>query len=509
MINKTHQKILFTENFLQRKMSLMRMLQLFFLYARVSVSAFLLSLLFALSAKANAGDPKQLLNKITSLESEYLNSIEILDNRFRIDNDVESVTLLFFREFGSAPIVLVRPDGSKLFLENDDEDDSYTWFETDKYDMISLDNPMPGPWQAVGDILPGSRVLVIAGITLDAQDIPSTVFSGEIIKQTARLENQGSAIDMSLFKDVVSLSIEFVSTNNPDYPNFGLGSRSVARFRDNGQGYDEVNGDGIFTGQFDLQITEGEWRPVFTVRTPLFSREQVNDIVMLLPTPITIKHVEALELEQQHQVLVNAMPQYIEPASLIIDGMVRHPNGDQQRFSFTDTSTQAENFTRQISITNSNYGIYKIEMMAYAKTKTGRDIVLSVPEYSFATKAPIVESIPVEAENEALNEMIDNETSLQQEVVEEQSTSYILWAVVVNVFLLIVGCIVILLLVKKRNRAHMQSASKLEVNNSEELASAEKPETKNKVAQIFTKIAQAIKLKKSPNEDKVEPVANT
>ena len=43
------------------------------------------------------------------------NEIPLLDNRFRIDHDVDKITLLFFRRQGSPAVVLVRPDGSKIY----------------------------------------------------------------------------------------------------------------------------------------------------------------------------------------------------------------------------------------------------------------------------------------------------------------------------------------------------------------------------------------------------------
>ena len=66
---------------------------------------------------------------ITQLGSDYYNSIELLQNRFRVDFEVEEITMIFFRDFGSAPIVLVQPDGSKIFQSSAD-DISIFWFDS-------------------------------------------------------------------------------------------------------------------------------------------------------------------------------------------------------------------------------------------------------------------------------------------------------------------------------------------------------------------------------------------
>lgn len=44
------------------------------------------------------------------------NQISLFDNRFRIDDKVDEITLLLFRRRGSASVVLVKPDGSKFIL---------------------------------------------------------------------------------------------------------------------------------------------------------------------------------------------------------------------------------------------------------------------------------------------------------------------------------------------------------------------------------------------------------
>jgi uncharacterized protein (TIGR03503 family) len=379
---------------------------------------------------------------VLALGNEYQNSIKLLNNRFRIDSDIEEITIVFFREYGSAPIVLVRPDGSKLFLDNDLRDDSFNWYETDHYDMISLTNPMPGPWQAIGDILPHSRVMVIAGITLYAEPIPDLVFSGETLKQTARLENIGSDVDISLFRDVVTLSIDFVSTNNPNYPNFGLGSRQIAKFQDNGSGLDEYVADGVFTGEFDLSITEGEWRPIFTVRTPLFSREQTNENIVLRETPITLSHeIDTGELGE-HIIFIKADSLYIEQKGLVVNGSVRHPTGEITKFSMTEPNATEHKHL----ISNTGFGIYKVNLEVFATTTTGREVILSVPEYSFATVAPVIAPEPEELDANA-DEALDGEVV---ELVEEDG-SWLWIAIVVNVCILVFGILFILLLVSKRN----------------------------------------------------------
>lgn len=390
------------------------------------------------------------LSKVRPLGSEYQNSIKILDNRFRIDSDVKEVTLVFFRKFGSPPIVLVRPDGSKLYIENVVNNDAYDWYETDTYDMISLKKPMPGPWQAVGDILPESRVMVIAGITIHADDIPNPVFSGETIKQTAYLENEGNRVDMSPFREAISLSIDFVSTNNQQFDNFGLGSRSIARFEDDGLGYDEYAGDGSFTGEYRLDVSAGEWTPVFTVRTPLFSREQVGENIVLLPNPIKVSHVEAEYGENAHTLLVDVVRDHINISDVLIDGSVRFPDGSTERFS----STVATRKEREVSIPIKGYGGHTVNLTVFAKTKSGRDLVINAKDYVFSTKMAVQptseeaqKAVPAETKAPSLPPEL---VSLQQAQNQPEPEFPMFWAILANGILLFFGVTIVLLIANKR-----------------------------------------------------------
>jgi len=381
---------------------------------------------------------------IVAIGSDFQNSILLLNNRFRVDSDVDEVTMVFFRERGSAPVVLVGPDGSKVFVENAEKDTNVRWYETETYDMIMIKKPMAGPWQAVGQVLAGSKVMVMADIVLDAQPIPRNIYSGEIIKQTAVLKNNGKQVDLSPFRDVVSLTIDFVSNNNPNYENFGLGSRTVARFQDNGQGLDEVAADGVFTGQFNLSIPSGEWRPTFGIRTPMYNREQINETVILHPNPIII-NVEVDETnEAEHIIRVDTDSSHIQLNSLLLDGTVAHPNGETDKITMTETNDEV----KLINVKNDGFGIYRIKLTAFATTTDGREVIINVPEHTFVTIAP-PQPEPELSQNQASMPLTQSVvmTAPNEPWTSADTVSLI---IVINLLMFVFGSIGIFLVLNKR-----------------------------------------------------------
>jgi uncharacterized protein (TIGR03503 family) len=358
------------------------------------------------------------------------NQIPLFDNRFRIDEQVEEITLLLFRRPGSASVVLVRPDGSKLHYNTAREHD-VSWHDAASYDLIKIQQPMPGPWQAVGSLLPGSRVMVLTEIALLVDPLPQQLMVGETVKVTARLLNGGEPINAKEFRDVLSLEVIFVSTNKPDLDNFGRGIVQVAQFRDDGKGYDERARDGVFTGEFQLRFAPGEWLPKYIVRTPLYTREIEQAAVMLAPAPIVpdIKMAPALsealtdEAPQSHQIVFKVTDPAIDSQSILLQGRIRYPNGEIADFSLNEVGDAR----RQLNLKNRGQGSYIIEVMAFGARFDGREFVLSLPDISFMVPPAEVVAAPLIAE--------------QPKIQPAETEATFPWLLIIfsNIFILTIG----------------------------------------------------------------------
>ena len=82
--------------------------------------------------------------------------------------------MIFYRKRGSVPIILVQPDGAKIIINSYDID-KVEWYDDSTFDMIKIKKPMVGPWQAIGDILPESQILVVSNVKIVAQYAPPLV----------------------------------------------------------------------------------------------------------------------------------------------------------------------------------------------------------------------------------------------------------------------------------------------------------------------------------------------
>lgn len=405
----------------------------FFIFFFITLTSFVNS--ETVATEAISQDKKMFTEQVNSIKQSNLkyyqsdnktNQIPYFDNRFRIDAELDEITLLFYRSRGSRPIILVRPDGSKLRVNNIDHK-KVQWHDDSTFDLIKIEKPMPGPWQAIGDILPQSHIMVMSDVKMKVEPLPEIVLSGETLKVVGKLYNGDEPINTPHFRNVVKLDVHFYSTNNADYENFGADGIKLTSFRDDGRDLDEYAGDGLFTGEFRLDFAAGEWQPVFLIKLPMASRELRQTPIVLYKSPITIA-VETSENENTpHSMTLSIDPTYVDPNSLVFQGKVTFPDKQIESFSITDDQ-QGE--TRVKEFKNTEPGLYRINIDAFGKTTSGREFRLTAPEFSFNVKASdneflmttVVEN-GVEKTvsiNKAQKLLIDREAELAQVKIAQQ-----------------------------------------------------------------------------------------
>lgn len=318
-----------------------------------------------------------------------VNEVPLLDNRFRIDHKVEKITLLFFRKPGSPAVILVKPDGSKYYSHHAMKDEQLDWYDEPSYDLIIIDKPMPGPWQVIGKVQPDSRIMVLGDIELVVEPLPALMFRGETLKVTGQVTNDGKPIDVGYFRDVVSLIVEFVSTNNDQYDNFGAGTQSVTEFKDDGREFDERPMDGIFTGEFKLTFPAGEWQPEFYIETPILKRRVVQDPIVIAEPPFEFNLTLATNDAANHELLINLEQSIVKPETVIFQGKIFYPNGEEQIF----TINPEERLYRKLAVSNYDWGRYQIELSVFGENINGREFMAKLPMYNFEIERPI-EKVP-------------------------------------------------------------------------------------------------------------------
>lgn len=393
-----------------------------------------------------------------------INQIPYFDNRFNIDAALDEIILLFYRSSGSRPIILVRPDGSKLRTDNADEN-NVQWYDDSTFDLIKIEKPMPGPWQAIGDILPESQIMVVSDVKMEVDPLPEVVLSGEILKVVGKLFNGDEPINTPHFRHVVQLDVHFYSTNNTDYDNFGADALKLTSFRDDGHGLDEYAGDGLFTGEFHLDFPAGEWQPVFLIKLPMASRELRQKPLVLHKSPISIDVETSENKNNPHSMTLSIDPTYVDPNSLVFQGKIIFPDKKIEPFSIMDDQ---EGEVRIKEFQNTESGIYRININAYGKTTSGREFRLMVPEFSFNVNPSDNEFLMTTIDENGVEKTVSIDRAqklladrtaelaeakiVQQQAEEEKEIQTIILIAAGNSVIIIIASVLFFVMRKKKNK---------------------------------------------------------
>jgi len=404
--------------------------------------------------------------------SNKINQIPYFDNRFSIDAELDEITLLFYRTRGSRPIILVRPDGSKLRV-NDFDQSKVRWHDDSTFDLIKISKPMPGPWQAIGDILQESQIMVMSDVKIEVDPLPEVVLSGETLKVVGKLFNGDDPINTPHFRNVVTLDVHFYSTNNAAYDNFGADALKLTSFRDDGHDLDEYAGDGLFTGEFRLDFAAGEWQPVFLIKLPMASRESRQRPIILHKSPITITVESSEDQKNPHRMTLSINPAYVDPNSLVFQGKVTFPDKQVEPFSIMDDQ---QGDTRTKDIRNTEPGIYRININAFGKTISGREFRLTVPEFAFNVKAAdevflmttidengVEKTVSIDRAQKLLAEReaeLAEAKIAQQQIEEEKEKQTIIMIVAGNSIIIVIALVLFLVMRKKKTKIKKDKKTK-------------------------------------------------
>lgn len=385
------------------------------------------------------------------------NQIPLLNNRFRIDEAVAEITLVLFRKKGTPSVVLVKPDGSKIYARTAKEH-GIEWHDDTTYDLIKMTQPTPGPWQAVGEVLSDSRIMVLTDIDLVVDALPTDMMVGESLKVTARLTNDGQLINARDFRDVLQLDVLLISTQKEQYDNFNQTVLEFTSFKDDGKNFDERARDAIFTGEFKLDMPAGEWMPKYIVKTPLYTRELSQNPLVIQRTPVTTEMVESFVEAEKHQLTYQVDPEKVNGDSVSLQGRIRFPNGEVQSF----TMGEQPGSTRTLGIANAGLGTYRVETTLFGTTVAGREFVLTLPEITFAAVGEKVEvpAIADVAAPDGTAASVGEDTAADPNVLAvpviaaepEPEPAPFPWGLVigVNLFIVIVGGAVIFFLMNEQ-----------------------------------------------------------
>ncbi|WP_049632130.1 VWA domain-containing protein [Cellvibrio sp. pealriver] len=164
------------------------------------------------------------------------------ENGFLVDASIKEFTALIFRRAEVPATVIVAPDGKEY--STTDPKNNVNWYRTDKYDLITVQQPLTGQWKVKTEMAPGSRITVVSNLQLVMQPPKSNIRSGQTLGLVYSFQENGSTITNKDFlglltaKALVS-SRGSVETREVDLtlpaPDDGVFKHELAGFEEQGE----------------------------------------------------------------------------------------------------------------------------------------------------------------------------------------------------------------------------------------------------------------------------------
>jgi uncharacterized protein (TIGR03503 family) len=379
-------------------------------------------------------------------------AVSLLDNRFRVDPTIEQISFVIYRKKPSKAVVLVRPDGKKYYAW--DYPDNVSWYEENGLDIISIDKPMPGPWQAVGKVTPKNNIILLSNLELKVDAFPARLFEDERIKFTARLLQDGEPLVLGDFLERVRLQVAFLPyVENEEALAEDLQPEPImlGSFMDDGKGLDEYPGDGVFTAEVPVDVEPGKYRARIVSGNGVFLRA-VEQISLVYPSPITVTFVRARDEMKQHRLMVTGEQGMIKPGSIAVTIKQMNPEEKQQ---VTQSATDKESLTADFMLpVDEMPGKHTWQGTVFATEEgTGRPLVLNLPQRSFSVMRKLdVEKSTAEYHRIQAEQKRALELARIKRERDEAIQSGMLTIIIGNVVVILLGLVIWFILGKLRIR---------------------------------------------------------
>jgi uncharacterized protein (TIGR03503 family) len=385
------------------------------------------------------------------------NDIPLLDNRFRIDPKTEQVTFIFNHSKGYQSVVLVQPDGSKLYQQR--HPGTVAWVSSEKQDIVTVQKPMIGPWQAIAELDGDNRIKIISDVELTVNRLPLKLYAQEYITTHASLYSDKKLMENPAYLDDAKLSISLI----------GDADKKMALYQDDGKHYDELPFDGKLTARLYIDLLPGRYLLNIRTKNDIFIRN-VNKDAVVFPLPIDYK-INALKTgSDQAKIIFTADGSEIDLNSVSINGVLKDADDNIVKQVLMHSINNVSESGEFDSIYKLSFNLYTFSGKAYATTLDGRELELQLP-----TKA--VELVPIfKMPEKKLSPALSTQADppIAEDFIEEELASpsilnnlWVIIAMVLTLLLLVAGAV--FFIIKRKKKQVSNNGDNIEELNIDEL----------------------------------------
>lgn len=184
------------------------------------------------------------------------------ENGFLVDASIKEFTALIFRNAEVPATIITAPDGREY--SGTDPQHNVNWYRTDKYDLITVQQPLAGQWKIKTEMAPGSRVTVVSNLQLVVAPLKNNVTPGQPLALAYSFQENGQTITNQDFLTLLSGKALISTPDSPEVTSVDLSSATFA--------------DGMFHYEFKGFEKTGEYNINIVIDGKTFKREFVHHL---------------------------------------------------------------------------------------------------------------------------------------------------------------------------------------------------------------------------------------
>lgn len=368
-------------------------------------------------------------------------------SNFLVDSSIEEFTALIFRQPNSKDTQIISPDGQTY--NKTTKDSRIRWHHTDKYDLITIKQPLEGEWKVSADLEPQSRITVVSDLSLVVKSMPTNIPVNEAINTSLALREDNKTVTRVEFLGLLDIDVNITSDNGKiwtDRLSTGL-----------------VPVDGVYSTVLNQFDQEGEYKINFVVDGKSFNRQFTHHLSVRKPFLVDVKK-EMVNGKNQFIVQVVPQSQNIELSQTVAIGHLKKPSGKGQALAFSST----DDGHWQLTVNPEEQGEYSLSIGVQGKDKKGKEFDISLetvrlsqvqddavfsPEKKEVKEKPVAPvTAPPVADSEEEKPAADEEPVVDEQEDSEGMMQLILYGIIgfVNILIIVVAYFIYRKLFKKK-----------------------------------------------------------
>lgn len=320
-------------------------------------------------------------------------TLPLTDNSFLVDNSIQEVTLLVFRQESAEPTRVLPPSGESFDASTAPQ--GVNWHRDVGYDLLTISQPDTGEWHIQAPMDPDNRVIVVTDLKMRASQLPSRFVRGEQLPLTVSFTNQGKQIVRKEFLDVVTLEGRFSDSR---------GSAEAQPIFDNGEAADKAAGDGEFTLLVGNGLSAGKVELLIRAEGKTFQREQRQTFELVDPIVMRLKPDGDDDALQQLSLRTDV--ELIDPATLVFQAELVSPTGETRSVELQpgteagaleasiNSAELVGDWTLSVSVQGQTRDGAELELLLDPLTVQGTSAVAEKPLEPAPEPEPVVEPEP-------------------------------------------------------------------------------------------------------------------